>query len=122
MLFILPQRSVNQCVSHIMAHRVPCNPTSYHFVTLYVLVRSVLVTLTHTLTHVYCNIQFVRKKLNIMTIVSGFTGFIVLKVKQNYISSVSRSISAEWLGYLKEKKEIGFTLSLLLWNIIHLLR
>jgi len=33
------------------------------------------------------------KKLNIMTIVSRITGFIVLKVKQNYISSVSRSIN-----------------------------
>ena len=62
-----------------MAECVPPNPTSYHFATHVVLWWSVLVIYSHTLT-------IVRKKLNIMTIVSKIPGLRQKKVKQNLFS------------------------------------
>ena len=41
-------KHVIQSISHIMAHRVPFNPTSYHFLPPIVLVVSIPVTLSHT--------------------------------------------------------------------------
>ena len=83
MLFILAQTSVNQCISHIMAHLSPPNPTSYHFSTPLVFTDRLFVTLTHTL-------SIVIKKLNKMTIVSRIPGLRLLKVKQNCFNPKSK--------------------------------